>query len=447
MASSLYKSRPIHLAPCKLYGYKIIDWQTQLQLIERLSRPTISVLQAQIHAAWQNANQLRNKSVPLKTPLERVTVPVQQIQSPSPTSPSVGKPLNSDVKPFTIKILGDDSMGSKPSARSADTKSTDTHDSSTKLVDLQSITDYHLVSVPLNNLNLQWTREVDLSSVHPPCTCPRGEALFRAEMDRWTEAHDCGCSVTRPSTPYSTCTHFQTRDPVDWPTVRRIVRRLNDNQTIASAIRRKENSRRKRRSPINPMTAPIQLGGVSKNDYRVQSPRTRPSLFNMSGQFKTQTYVGRFQREHQLGHDLNRLSRPTTASSFKQRGRCPICDQSPGERTVFGVEYSGFAVHETNRLRDREEEIRLVERVSRPTFSHSADHIRCKRSREWMEAPTGPLAAGTRVYLSGEAIVQRITQSAKFLPLLSGLPRSSSVNSITRRLYSGKCSRPAKSAL
>ncbi|TPP60350.1 hypothetical protein FGIG_08282 [Fasciola gigantica] len=88
----------------------------------------MSVLQAQIHAAWQNANQLPATKVYFeKRTNERATVPVQQIQSPSPTSPSVGKPLNPDVKPFTIKIIGDDSVGLQTSHGASAAQKVPTH--------------------------------------------------------------------------------------------------------------------------------------------------------------------------------------------------------------------------------------------------------------------------------------------------------------------------------
>lgn len=441
MASSLYRTRPVHIPVPKLYGYKIIDQHAQSELIERLSRPTISILQAQIHAAWQSVNQFHGKSLPLKKTVKNRVLPTQPDR---PAVPTVGKLAKSNGKQLTIKMAGEDFLNSKLCALSVDTKSTDTHESSAKPMDLLQITDYHLVDTERNNINLQWPKEMHISPLHPPCTCPRGVALFRAEMDRWRETHVCVHSMTRPSTPRSTCTHFLTPDPIEWKTVRRIVRRLNDSQTIASAIRRKENSRCKRRSPVDPRTAPLKGVGykqASQNGSSVKSPRTRSSLFDKSGQFKTQIYVGRFQQEHRLEQDLKRLSRPTTASSFKQRGSCPICDHSPGERTILGVEYAGFARREANRPGDRKEEIRLIKRISRPTCSISADHICCKHSREWTKTPTISWNEGSRTYISGEEIVQRIAQSQKYLPLLSGLPRSSSVNSITKRLSSGKCSR------
>ncbi|VDP84419.1 unnamed protein product [Echinostoma caproni] len=296
---------------------------------------------------------------------------------------------------------------------------------------------------------LQWSRRAKLSNLRPPCTCPRGEALLRAEVDRWVNRNGCCTpSMTRASTPRSTCTHFQSRDPVDWSTMRRIVYRLNECQTISSAVRKRENARRKRRNPTDfvSTSGKISRSACESQIYPyTQSPRTRPSLFDVSGQFKTLVYLNQFQRGSRIEQNLNRLSRPTTASGFKQRGRCLICDRSPGQRTIFGVVLTRCSTHLSGkyRPRDRTEEMHLVQRVSRPTYAQSADRQPCRRAREWTEAPTGPLPEGGRFYLSGEAIVQRIAQSAKTLPLVSGLPRSSSVNSITVRLYSGKSGRNA----
>ncbi|TPP60351.1 hypothetical protein FGIG_08283 [Fasciola gigantica] len=69
---------------------------------------------------------------------------------------------------------------------------------------------------------------------------------------------------------------------------------------------------------------------------------------------RNKTYVGPIQRGTELDDLETDCPRPTTASSFKQRGRCPICDQSPGERTVFGVDISRFGAARRHTVREIE---------------------------------------------------------------------------------------------
>ncbi|CAH8544158.1 unnamed protein product [Heterobilharzia americana] len=414
MASSLFKSRPEHLPPPKLYGYRSISQEEEKKLIERLSKPTISVLQAQLSTLTnQSQNETFNTAVS-KYDIENIT---------------------SNLFDYTGQISVNNSVDTETLSPSSV--------SSSRLVDLRSIGDYEKVAERLNKLAEIWNRSGKNNHLLPPCACARGEVLLREDSENWNYSH-CHCYSTYPSVRYRNTV----QEPAKWNVVNKIVRRLHSAGTAGSNARQKESqqllemlTRRRIGNSVDCLVESSQ-----KLMRRFSSPEIRSSLFDNKGNFKPKKFINQWENFQVNNHRLSRISRPTTSSQLKRRGVCVLCDDKPSARTPLGVvnTYSTeeMLYHKTTCLRNKKQESKLVERVLRPTFASQGDKSRCVKSYQFDPHPTMSLKSNlSNIQLSGESIIQRLHNFNKRLPLISGLERSSSINSIICRLYSGKCRR------
>ncbi|CAH8515901.1 unnamed protein product [Schistosoma mattheei] len=413
MASSSYKSRPEYLQAPKFYGYKTISVEEEKKLVERLSKPTISIIQAQLASL---SNRSHHQTLDIQNPKFNI-----ESNSVNPIEYYDGETLTS---------RGISSPPSSPSLSPSNCSS--------RLIDLRSIDDYENVSDRLNKLAEIWNRTGKTNPLLPPCACARGELLLKEDNENWMMNIHCHCS-SACSSVHNRYTSIQ--EPVEWNRINKIVRRLHSSGTAGSIARQKESqallsalSKRHIDHSTNYFTENI-------NMQKFTNPESRSSLFDQRGHFKPIKYINQWETFQKLNHKLNRITRPTTSSKLKRRGVCVLCDQNLSLKTPLGVvnNYSiDKTLHKTFHLCDKKQENDLVERVIRPTFASQANKCQCPKS--YLFNPHIKQNSD-HIQLSGESIIQRLKHFNKQLPLISGLTRSSSINSITNRLYSGKCRR------
>ncbi|CAH8543305.1 unnamed protein product [Schistosoma rodhaini] len=409
MASSLYKSRPEYLPSPKFYGYKSISVEEEKKLIERLSKPTISIIQAQLTSlSSRSHHQTLDSQNPKFNNESNGVNPIEYYDGETLTNRGISSPLSlSSLSPSNC---------------------------SSRLVDLRSIDDYEIVSDRLNKLAEIWNRTGKTNPLLPPCACARGELLLKEDNENWIMSTHCHCS--------SACSNVHNRHttiqkPVEWNRINKIVRRLHSSGTAGSIARQKESqallstlSKRHIDHSTNYFTENIKM-------QKITNPESRSSLFDQRGHFKPIQYINQWETFQQINHKLDRITRPTTSSKLKSRGVCVLCDQNSSLKTPLGV-VNNYSIDKTLQLHDKKQENDLIERVIRPTFASQTDKCQCPKSYHFNPHIKQNLDT---IELSGESIIQRLKHFNKQLPLISGLPRSSSINSITNRLYSGRCRR------
>ncbi|CAH8846369.1 unnamed protein product [Trichobilharzia szidati] len=427
MASSLFKSRLLDFSSpsVKLYGYKSISRAEEKTLIERLCRPTMSFLQAQIstHANYQNQTETLDLSS-LNYNGENIPVSLGDYASQVSTNYSI------DTESQSVSSM-----------------------SSSRLVDLRSVNDYEKVADKLNKLAELWNRNSKVNKLSPPCACERGALLLREDSEKWAK-HNQSQRSSRCSNIYRHDHHhhqYNLEEPVDWEIVNRIVRRLHTSRTAGSDARQKESrlmlkmlAKRKAPNTAAPNSHP------PESNQQFSNPRLQSNLFDSKGKFKPKQFIDQWETLQVDNHILNRISRPTTSSQLKRRIGCMICDAKPSAKTSLGVvnTYSknDISYPTSHCFHNKKEESEIVERILQPTIASQADKCRCKRSYRFEPHPTTTRKISSQhnsstIELSGESIIHRLNNSNKQLPLISGLERSSSINSIVHRLYSGKCQR------
>ncbi|VDQ05784.1 unnamed protein product [Trichobilharzia regenti] len=416
MASSLFKSRLLDFSSpsVKLYGYKSISREEEKTLIERLCRPTMSLLQAQIstHANYQNQTETLDLSS-VNYNAENIPVSLGDYASQVSTNLSI------DTESQSVSSI-----------------------SSSRLVDLRSVNDYEKVADKLNKLVELWNRNSKVNKLSPPCACERGAVLLREDSEKWAKHNQ-----SERSSRCSNILHhhqYNIDEPVDWEIVNRIVRRLHKSRIMLKML-----AKRKMPNTPPPNSHP------PESNHQFSNPGLQSNLFDSKGKFKPKQFINQWETLQVDNHLLNRISRPTTSSQLKRRIGCIICDAKPSAKTSLGVvnTYSknDISYPITHCFHNKKEEIELVERVLQPTIASQADKCRCKRSYRFEPHPTTTITTARKISsqrsnsstieLSGESIIHRVNNSNKQLPLISGLERSSSINSIVRRLYSGKCQR------
>ncbi|CAL8077089.1 unnamed protein product [Calicophoron daubneyi] len=430
MASGLYLKRPENLPPLKLYGYKKITPLEQTEIINRVTRPTHSVLQARILTkkcaqAYSTDEQLQT----LKTKSHNGEV-----------GKSPAKQLDiSEMNPATTES---DLVAQKPT--SAKSNKSNLSRSSLALF---------LESGDINSQFPQLSHKSDICSeplrrdnahhlVLPVCSCPKGFAILRDETKKWVEKREVE-HLQRMTFSIEPCHHLISKKPLEWNLLKFVVRRLHETKTVSATARQKETgallkrlSQQRQLSALGFITKwPLVNGVQHPVKASLYRPEYRASFFDSTGHFKVKDYFNRVAMTQKWDYQLAKISRPTTASKLKHRGHCPICEENPCDRTVLGVGLSEQNSYSSQANRSLKHQEVLIERLIKPTMASRGTTIVCPRASGYDESVHTDRNEDN-TYLCGEAIVRRIAHSAKTLPLISGLERSSSLASITRRVYS-----------
>ncbi|KAF6778218.1 hypothetical protein AHF37_02076 [Paragonimus kellicotti] len=383
MASSLFRTRPVHLPPPKLYGFASIDRQTEEVLIARLCRPTYAILQARAEANWMQTRRKNLQYIAEMSNMYAVNfTPLTDRQNDLQES--------SEVETQSTTTL----LNSKHSRLF----------SALRLANLVEDGESTARSEPFvdksNKLSLSLDRLSELSIQPPVCCCPKGAAR----------------SIDPDSYAYN---HSFRQMSADWYTVQQIVHRLHETKTTSGKVRIRRLDalqRTPRTGRSGSDSASMCLANHPINPCSVN----RPSLFDPNGQFKTQEFISRYTEAHRVSEWLARIARPTTASGLKRRGVCLMCERAPGERNILGIKkYKG--IDHGPSINTKKKQANLTQRLQQPTLASKSAQLVCLKAREWNRITDHDLLERKAVpYLSGEAIIRRIAQSAKILPLISG---------------------------
>ncbi|TNN12278.1 hypothetical protein EWB00_003858 [Schistosoma japonicum] len=393
MASSLFKSRPEYIPPPKFYGYKSISLDEEKQLIERLSKPTISIIQAQL----KNNN---NNNVNL------IEYDNQTLRNPIITSPTLSS------------------------------------NSSNHFIESISTGDYENVTERLQKLSEIWNKTERINPFLPLCACIRGELLLKENNNNSLMNTYCHCSTTCSSLP----NRYTLNEPIEWKKLNKIVRRLHSANTAGSIARQKEShallttlSKQHYNHSIN---SSRKSNKIQKNIF---NPELKINLFDNKGQFKLMKYIHQWEIFQQVNHKIIQLSRPTTSSKLKCRGYCILCNNNNLSSTITSFNaFTNYSINNNNNnnslqyktfhlINNKKQQQHLIERLIQPTIASQGNKCHCDKFNSFN--------VYNKQLNNGELIMQRLQQLNKQLPLISGLQKSSSINSIINRLYSGKCRR------
>ncbi|KAK4472019.1 hypothetical protein MN116_005394 [Schistosoma mekongi] len=413
MASSLFKSRSEYKPTPKFYGYKSISIDEEKKLIERLSKPTISIIQSQL-TNLSNHNQIHTlNSIKSKFNIEN--------------NNNVSHMLN-DSQTLTIPTISSPTLSST---------------SSSHLIDSKSISDNENVKEPLQKLSEIWHKTEQINPFLPMCACIRGELLLKENNENWLKNTPCGCCYS--SRCSSVRNQYKLHEPVEWKKLNKIVRRLHSTNTIGSIARQKENH------ALLTALSSLKQHSNKSIDYHIKKTNKiqnifqlelTNNLFNNRGYFKPIEYIHQWEILQQVNHQIDHLSRPTTSSKLKCRGYCPLCNNLISTITPLGI-FTNYSLnknllkHQTFHLINKKQQNNLIARIIQPTIASQADKCQCHKLYNKHNNTDN-----NHIQLSGEFIIQRLQQLHKQLPLISGLSKSSNINSIINRLYSsGKCYR------
>ncbi|CAH8622451.1 unnamed protein product [Dicrocoelium dendriticum] len=406
MATNFVKSIPIHLYHAKQNVNRKIDRVTEKLLVERLCRPTYASLQSHLPPSGKTQPHplatKRDKS--LRSPDEsraQQQKAQHHIESPSSVRTEYTELGGTELKEKEISIITSPPLFS----------------SSTRIP--FSIDDKSLLGVQSSSTCI--------------CYCPKGAAILEEESQRWLR--ESPYYQMKMNSRISTWGRYRPIEAsVGEANVNELVNRLYSTKTISASLREKEShrllSKLRPQLPVR-FKKPCPLG----SSFDLPSPN-RPEFFDESGDFKVDDFFRCYNRSNAMAERMRTISRPTIGSKLKHKGVCAVCDDNPKESLTFR------SVRTKRTIRGKKGQDALNQRLLQPTVSSMTHLLMCIRAGEWKQTEFEQMTTRSNFhYYSGEADIRGPPHSATEVPLISGLQRSSSVRSITQRVYSGKCRR------